>query len=252
MSKKNESDEVVILDPSYPLLQEFKEKCPGTYKHSQAVADMVEAVAQVLGLDVEKMRMAALYHDIGKMANPEFFGENQKSEEDPHAELDPYMSHQLITRHVSDSVLYMVNDERIPREVIEIVSQHHGTTVTRYFYQKSENGDEDSFRYPGRKPSTLESAVLMICDCVEAGAQARFQAHKDVIPEEVVRHIIDSLMDDGQLDDVTMRLGDFKTIREVLEKELEGMFPKRVDYEENPNEPKRERKKGAKRTHKPY
>lgn len=252
---KKEEDSVHPLDTNYPLFVEFKEKCPGTVKHSQAIADMVEAVAQELDLNVEHLKMAALYHDIGKMANPKFFGENQKTDDDPHNGLDPFMSLQIITRHVSDSVLFLVNDAKVPREVIEIVSQHHGTTVTRYFYKKSGEENEEMFRYPGRKPTTLESAVLMICDCVEAGAQARFQAHKDVVPEEVVRHIIDSLIDDGQLDEVTMRLGDLKKIREVLVKELEGMFPKRIDYEESEEDkekPKRERKKGAPRKTEPF
>lgn len=248
MAKKIETEEAVF-DPSFSLLQEFKDKCPGTYKHSQAVSDMAEAVAQKLDLDVEVMKMAALYHDIGKMANPGFFGENQKSEEDPHDDLDPFMSLQIITRHVADSVLYMVNESKIPRDVIEIVSQHHGTTVTKYFYQKSGEKNEEIYRYPGRKPTSLESAVLMICDCVEAGAQARFQAHKDVFPDEVVRYIVDSLIDDGQLDEVIMRLGDLKKIKDVLVKELEGMFPKRVDYD---TEEKSEPKKGAKRKTKPY
>src|SRR6056297_96557 len=112
-----------LLDSKNPLLQNFREKCPGSYKHSQLLASMVEGLSLELGLNVELMKTAALYHDIGKLFNPNCFTENQNNNPDPHQKLDSMISYELITRHVSDSVALLINDKRFPRKVIEIISQ---------------------------------------------------------------------------------------------------------------------------------
>lgn len=220
----------LILDSSYPLLQYFRETCPGTYKHSQGLAAMVESISLSLGLDVNFMRVVAIYHDIGKTFNPKFFTENQLQDEDPHGDLDPWVSYQLITRHVSDSVNILLNDKNFPREVIEIISQHHGTNVVKYFFDKSESKDKDKFRYKCSKPSCVESAVLMIADHVEATSRSKVQSG-NFDPLEVIETTINSLLDDGQLDEVMMRLGDLKKIKTALAKELEGLYQKRVSYD---------------------
>jgi putative nucleotidyltransferase with HDIG domain len=114
--KKNSFD--VILDSKYPLLQEFREKCPGSFKHSQALSSTIEAVSMDLNLNVEFMQAAALYHDIGKLFNPKFFAENQIEEENPHDKLDPKTSYEIITRHVSDGVTILINNHNFTRDLI--------------------------------------------------------------------------------------------------------------------------------------
>lgn len=229
-------DKDVLLDSTYPLLKEFRETCPGTYKHGQTVSSMVEGISLDLDLDVNLMKIAALYHDIGKMNNPKFFTENQLGNEDPHKDLDPVMSYQIISRHISDSVYYLVNDANFPRRLIEIVSQHHGNSVIRYFYEKAGSKDKNAFRYKGNKPTCVESAVLMIADSVEATARSYTQKG-NFNPIELIDNTTSYLLNDGQLDNVYMRLGDLKKIKEALAKELEGTFQKRVDYGEPKEDP---------------
>jgi len=219
----------ILLDSSYPLLHQFRELCPGTFKHSQSVVLMIENIALSLGLDTVLMKVAALYHDIGKMFNPKYFSENQLEDENPHDALDPFNSYNIITRHVSDSVMILLNDVNFPRSVIRIISQHHGTTVLKYFYNSTDKIDKDVFRYKSSKPSCVESAVLAICDQVDATSRSLIQANK-FDPSLVIESTINGLIDDGQLDDVMMRLGHLKKIKESISKDLEGTYQKRVDY----------------------
>jgi putative nucleotidyltransferase with HDIG domain len=228
-----------LLDSTYPLLQKFRDSCSGTYKHSQSVMSMIEGVSISLGLDVTKMKVAAQYHDIGKMFNPKYFTENQLEDENPHDKLSPLISYTIITRHVSDSVAVLVNDHNFPRDIIEIVSQHHGQSILKYFFKKSDSDIEDAFRYKTAKPTCIESAVLMICDHLEATSRSLMQANK-FDPTTIIDNIINGLIDDGQLDDVVMRLGDLKRIKEALAKELEGTYQKRVDYDKAKEEKSKE------------
>lgn len=221
-----------LLDSSYPLLQKLREHCPGTYKHSQSLASMVEGVSLVLGLDGIFMKASALYHDIGKLNNPKYFTENQlEDDDDPHKKLDPWISFQIISRHVPDTVNILLNDGNFPRDIIELVSQHHGNSVVKYFFDKSGSDLDDLYRYKCSKPTCVESAVLMICDYIEAKSRSLFQAGK-YNAKDVIESTITDLLNDGQLDEVVMRLGDLKKIKEALAKELEGIYQKRVDYAE--------------------
>ena len=234
--KENESLKD-LLDSSHPLLQKFREFCPGSFKHSQALAGMVEGVSIALGLDVTFMKVAATYHDIGKLFNPKYFTENQLEDENPHEKLDPIMSFQIISRHISDTALILLNDENFPRELIKIAIQHHGTSVMKYFFVKSKSDVDDHFRYKGEKPTCVESAILMICDCIEARSRSEIQAGKGSFdPTIVIEETINDLLSDGQLDDVVMRLGDLQKIKDALAKELEGTFQKRVDYKKAKDE----------------
>jgi len=232
-----------LLDTTYPLLSKFRENCPGTYKHSQALASMVEGVSLALNLDVGFMKVAAIYHDIGKMFNPKYFTENQLEDEDMHKDLDSKISYEIITRHVSDSVVILLNDPNFPRKVIEIISQHHGQTVLKYFFRKSGKDVEDFFRYKTTKPTCIKSAILMICDVIEAMSRSRIQSGK-FNPTEVIEYTINDLIDDGQLDEVVMKLGDLKKIKLALGKELEGTYQKRVDYDEVSNNDTDKKDKG--------
>jgi membrane-associated HD superfamily phosphohydrolase len=142
------------------------------------------------------------------------------------------MSYNIITRHVSDSVAILINDQNFPRRLIEIISQHHGKSLLKYFLNKSnkEAYMEDAFRYKTCKPKCIESAILMICDRVEATSKSLVQAGK-FDPSKIINGTIGDLIDDGQLDDVVMRLGDLKKIKDALAKDLEGTYQKRVDYD---------------------
>lgn len=228
-----------LLEPTYPLLVHFKEACPGTYKHSQAVMAMIESVSLELGLDSLFMKVAAQYHDIGKMNNPEYFTENQLDDENPHNDLDPWMSYQIISRHVPDTTNILLGHKEFPRELIEVVSQHHGNSLLKIFFDRSKEEDEAKFRYRCNTPTSTESAVLMICDHVEAVSRSDYQQGK-LDPTAVIDSTISKLLDDGQLDNVTMKLGNFKKIKKALAKELEGSYQKRVAYVDDEVEVKEE------------
>jgi len=240
MAKVVKKDEVVeedvfdltdLLDPSYPLLRMLKELCPGTFKHSQAVAAIVEAVCTTIEIDPLKPRIAAMFHDIGKTRNPKLFTENQLADDrDLHEELDPIISSQLIIKHVSDSVAILINDPNIPRDIIQMVSQHHGNGITKFFYSKSGNKSDKLFRYNMPIPNTPEAAILMICDIIEATSRSNFQSGKLQI-EEMVDRIFTELMNDNQFDELELKWGLQKVIKETLISELQGIFQKRVDYD---------------------
>jgi len=230
--KEREDNLKELLEPTYPLLAKFKEACPGTFKHSQAVMTMIESVSLELGLDVIFMKVTAMYHDLGKINNPKYFTENQLDDENPHDNLDPYMSYQIISRHVSDTVNILLSYPEFPRELIEVIAQHHGNSVLKYFFDKSNGEDEDLFRYKCSKPTSTESAVLMICDHIEATSRSDYQ-HGKLDPTEVIESTISQLLDSGLLDNVTMKLGNFKKIKKALAKELEGTYQKRVAYVDN-------------------
>ena len=220
-----------VLDSNYPLLKKFRELCPGTFKHSQNLVGLLEGISIALNLDTNFIKIIGQYHDIGKIFNPKYFTENQIEDENPHDKLDPLISYQLITRHVSDSALILLNDENFSREQIKIICQHHGTTVVKYFFVKSGGDVEDVFRYKCEKPTCVEAAVLMICDQIEARTRTELQAGKEKTnPTKIIEDTINELLSDGQLDDVIMRLGNLQKIKEALAKELESIFHKRIDY----------------------
>jgi putative nucleotidyltransferase with HDIG domain len=236
-SGNEEFDLKILLDSSYPLLKEFRDVCPGTYKHSQSVMSMIEGISFALDLNVNEMKVMAQYHDIGKMLNPKYFTENQLDDENLHDDLDPSMSYQIITRHVSDTTMKLTEDNNFPKHLIKKMAQHHGTTVLQFFYNEAkEKGDtdENSFRYQTSKPSSLEAMLLMICDNIEARSRSYLQSGKDFNPSKVIEDAIESLMSDGQLD--AMTLGDLRQIKEALGKELEGTYQKRVSYPDEKSE----------------
>jgi putative nucleotidyltransferase with HDIG domain len=219
-----------IISGDYPILDRFKDAAPGTYKHSLNVMEFCESVANELNLDTDLLRVSAMYHDIGKMNNPEVFGENQNGT-NMHDGLEPMISYNLITRHVGDSILILLQIPEVPREVLEIVSQHHGNTVLRYFFDKSESKIDDVFRYKCKSPQTTEAAVLMICDSVEATAKSLYNNGK-MQESDDRRDVVDStvrrLVEDSQLDE--MKVGDLKVIKRVLYKELDSLYHKREAY----------------------
>jgi putative nucleotidyltransferase with HDIG domain len=224
--------ELLSIDSS--LMEVFKEKAAGTFRHCQNVASLCESVATEMDVDSESLIIAAKLHDIGKTNNPIYFSENQPSDTNPHDELDPAISYQYISRHVADSVLKLIQISYIPKDVIVIVSEHHGDCIIGAIYNKAKelyNGSTvpDNFRYKNRKPTKVESAVLMICDVVESACRSLHNSNKLKDPKETIDRLVNNLIDDEQLDILT--IGHLRTIRKVLYKEIESTFHKRVDYE---------------------
>ena len=225
-----------FLDTKFPLLEKFREVAPGTFKHSMNVRSLCESVALELNLDIILMNVVGMYHDIGKMDNPIVFSENQNGCGNIHDELEPSISYQLITRHVGDTALRLLQVFNMPRNVMEIVSQHHGNSVLRFFYEKSGAESDEMYRYKSIAPQSLEAAVLMICDSVEATAKAKHNNNglnetKD--KKTVVSSTIQRLMDDDQLDN--LKVGELKIIKRILFRELENIYHKREIYPENEN-----------------
>ncbi len=243
MSEENSSQPIeekdidlsFLLDSAYPLLKDFRNKCPGTFKHSQSVMGMVEAICTELGLDTTFMKVAAMYHDIGKIINPKYFTENQIEDENPHEKLDPRISFQIISRHPADTARILLDDGNFPVDLITIAIQHHGTTVLKYFYEKynamtEADVPDDYFRYQGQQPKCIESMILMLSDSIQARSRSEVQAGR-FDPARTINDTYRSLSVDGQFNDVYGKFGDIEIIKQVLAKELEGMFQKRVDYD---------------------
>ena len=225
-----------VLDPNYPLMIKLKEKCPGTYSHSKNVADILETIGIELGLDSKKLKIAGFYHDIGKIYCPALYSENQPESENVHDKLEPWNSYFLITSHVANSVQILYSDSHIDREIVDWCSQHHGTTLVVYFYKKSKSDNESEYRYKTPTPKSLEAALLMLCDHLEARMRSerksgRISTKEDV--EELVDIVFDGVVDDDQFDDVAVpRMKILRQVRKILKRELFAKFEdhKRVDY----------------------
>ncbi|MHB0936979.1 MAG: HD family phosphohydrolase [Armatimonadota bacterium] len=226
-----------LSNPNEPLLRRLMIEAPGTYHSSVMVANMAEAAADAINANPLFTRVAALYHDIGKLKRPAFFVENQAplGLENVHQKLSPKLSYLILTSHVRDGV-ETGRHYKLPEEVIAIIGEHHGTTLAAYFYHRALNeagGDpisEHEFRYPGPKPSTRESAVVMLSDSV----QAAVKAIKDPLPsriENMVQEIINNRLEDGQLEDCDITLHDLHRIREVFVRMLSGLYSyTRLEY----------------------
>jgi len=223
------------MDSSFPLLKEFREKAPGSHKHAQSLVGMVENVCAAIDMDSEMLKMAAMYHDVGKMWAPELFTENQ-AKDNIHDGLDPWVSYQLITRHVSDTVAILFAND-FPKEVIRIASQHHGKCLMKSMFEKAkeQNKDvlEEMFRYRTDRPDSIESLILMLCDQVEATSRSyyREQGRDDVDPAVFIINIYNTLHTDGQFDDVQVLLGRLKKIQSALISDVASNFQKRVKYD---------------------
>jgi putative nucleotidyltransferase with HDIG domain len=188
------------LDPHYPLWIALREKAPGSHKHTQSLLNIVDNVASAVGCDSETLKLATMYHDIGKIWNPMAFTENQ-DDENIHDNLDPRVSYQILTRHVSDTVTILVA-HNFPIEVVQIASQHHGQTVLGSMYEKakkaSKDAHEDDFRYKTERPMSLEALILMLCDNIEAASRSVYLTQKKKVdPATFVGTAFNKLMIDG-------------------------------------------------------
>ncbi len=223
------------LTTETPLLKRLQEEAPGTYAHSIAVADMAAQAASAVDADALLTKVCALYHDIGKIKRPEYYTENQHGV-NPHDEKKPTMSAMIITSHVRDGV-DLARTYKIPHRVIEIMSQHHGTTLVEYFYNKQKeltpgNADESQFRYKGLKPQTKEAAILLLADAVEASSRSLDGVlDSNRINEHVKRIVEHKLNDDNQLEENKLSLGEISIIEEEFAKVLLAANHKRVKYQ---------------------
>jgi putative nucleotidyltransferase with HDIG domain len=223
-----------LSDTNSKLLKELSEKAPGTFNHSLQVANLCEASANAVGANSLLLRVGALYHDIGKMAQPEFFTENQILGTNPHEDLEPQESADIIKRHVIRGI-EIARKHNIPDRIIDFIRTHHGNSLIYYFYKKEVelNGEanEDDFRYSGPTPFSKETAILMMCDAVEAASKSLNQPTYEAI-DTFVERIIDTQVENGQFDAAAITLKEIEQIKKVLKKKLTNIYHVRIEYPE--------------------
>lgn len=242
----NKYDLKQLLDAKYSFLEKLRDRAPGTYKHCQNVSSLCEAVALELDIDPNLMRVLGMYHDAGKLTLPECFYENQNGSGNMHDELDPMISFHLLSKHVADGALILIQLEEFPSELIIPITQHHGNSILKSLAIKS-GVEEDMFRYKNTTPpTTLEAAILMICDSVEATVRSKEHNNEDVDVDDIrgiIRNTIERLEGDDQLDEI--KVGDLKKIKKALQRDLESKYHKRdaKAYEEDDEKTIKEKKK---------
>jgi putative nucleotidyltransferase with HDIG domain len=217
-----------------PLFKDMAIEAPGTYHHSIIVGNLAEAGARYIGADPVLARIGAYYHDIGKLKKPEYFIENQIGIRNPHDTLKPQMSALVIISHVKDG-MEMAKRTKLPRKVVEVIEQHHGTTMIELFYRKaledSADAAQDSYRYPGPRPKTKETALVMLADSVEAAARGERNITVTKL-QKIVKENIEKKFNDGQLDDCPITRHDLEQVKTAFMPILTGVFHPRVDYEQ--------------------
>jgi hypothetical protein len=226
-----------ISRPDHPLLQFILRNAPGTYQHSLQVANLSEQAAEQIGADTLLTRVGALYHDAGKALKPFYFIENQVSNSvNLHEELDPVTSARIIIQHVKDG-LDLADKYRLPRRVKDFIAEHHGTMITLYqYYQAVEAAggdenlvDEEEFRYPGPKPQSRETAILMLADSSEASVRAERPKDEDEL-RALLKKVIGNRLATGQLDETKLTLNDLDKIVESFTATLRGTYHPRIEY----------------------
>lgn len=231
-----------MSDVSHPLLQELVRRAPGTYNHSISVATIGEAAADKIGANGLLVRVAAYYHDIGKMLKPQYFIENMVvGSESLHDNLAPAMSTLIIIGHVKDGV-DLARQHNLPQPLIDFIEQHHGTTLVEYFFREAEkqadlspdhktDAEESSFRYPGPKPQTREAGVMMLADAVESASRTL----SDPTPKRIkslVHSLVMKRLLDGQFNECSLTLSEINIVEESLVKSLIGIYHGRIKYPE--------------------
>ncbi len=216
-----------------PLLKELFMSAPGSYNHSMMTATLAEAAAASIHANPLLARVASYYHDIGKVKMPDYFIENQQYIANKHDKLSPSMSSLIIISHVKEGK-ELAKANKIPRRIIDIIMQHHGTSLVKYFYEKAKekNGGtirEEEYHYPGPKPQTREAGIVMLADAVEAASRTLSEPTPAKI-KSMVERIVNARFEEGQLDECTLALNDLNEIKKSLVKVLSAIFHKRVDY----------------------
>ena len=240
-----------LANPSQPLLRRLLMETPGTYHHSIMVANLAERAAEAIGADPLLTRVAAYYHDVGKLANPLAFIENQAGGDNIHDELDPETSAQVLKGHVAEGI-DIAYRARLPKPLIAFIPQHHGTALISYFFAKAREAtaarfgglgtaegekaanavDPKRFRHAGPKPQSREAALIMLADGVEASVRSLASRDEPAI-RAMVSRIIDERLHDGQFDECDLTLRDVERIREAFVAQLLGMYHQRIAYPQN-------------------
>jgi putative nucleotidyltransferase with HDIG domain len=240
-----------LRDPKQPLLRQLQQMAPGTYNHSLQVANICEAAAEAIGANGLLVYVGALYHDIGKMNKPEYFVENQADGDNKHAKLSPAMSLLVIIGHVKDGI-ELAREYKLPRPLIHFIEAHHGTTLVEYFFHAARTQaeaeqkptiDEVEFRYPGPRPKTKETAILMLSDAVESATRAMGEPNPSRI-ESLVREIAQKRLTDGQFDDCPLTFRDLGLIEEAIISRLNAIHHSRISYPSNKDIGERDNKAG--------
>ena len=225
-------------DPSQPLFRRLQVEAPGTYNHSLQVANLAEAAAKAIGADSLLCRVAAYYHDVGKINKPDYFVENQTDGHNRHINLDPNLSLLIIVGHVKDGV-ELAREYNLPTSIVPFIQQHHGTTVVEYFYRRAcsqqEQRDpttsisESHYRYPGPRPRTKEVGIMMLADCVESATRALGDPSPAQI-EGLVRDLTMRRLLDRQFDECDLTMKDLELVQRSLIKTLAGIYHGRIPY----------------------
>ena len=223
-----------LSNADLPVLGQLAMRAPGTNQHSHAVGQLAEDACRAVGANPLLARIGALYHDIGKLAAPEYFVENQQGD-NPHDRLRPYQSAKIITSHVTYGSR-LAKEIGLPQKIADFIPQHHGTRTLHYFLRKAqaqakpgENVDEGDFRYPGPKPQFKEAAIMMLADSCEAAARSLARPDPENI-RAIVLKIVDAIISDGQLDECDVTLQELTTMREAMISALTAIYHARIDY----------------------
>ncbi len=236
-------------DLNHPLLRRMTIEAPGTYHHSLVVANLAEAAAEAIGANATACRVCSYFHDVGKLVKPEYFTENMNFERNPHDDLAPTMSALIIIAHVKEGVDLALKN-KLNHRIIDIIQEHHGTSLVYYFYQRALQHQEDaraggkimnmreedipevreeSFRYPGPKPQSKESAIVSLADMVESASRSLSKPTPQKV-EQLVNELIEERVADGQLDECELTLGDLRIIAERFRFTLMTMLHSRIAY----------------------
>jgi len=220
-------------DLNRPLMQRLSLEAPGTYAHTIAIANLAEAACRAIGANALLARVGAYYHDIGKIARPQYFVENQPKGRNPHDVLRPGASAQIIRNHVREG-LELAAEYKLPRALRAFITEHHGTGTISYFLDKARQGDDQSpdaaeYVYPGPLPQSPETAVVMLADGIEAAARVIHEPTPDKV-REVVDHIVRQRIEQGQLADAPLTLRQIEIIKEEFTRVIVGMYHNRIDY----------------------
>ncbi len=238
-----------LSDLNHPLLKKMTIEAPGTYHHSLVVANLSEAAAEAIGANAAMCRVCSYFHDIGKLSKPEYFVENISEGQNPHDDLTPTMSALIVIAHVKDGLDYALK-HKLNQEIVDVIREHHGTSLVRFFYHRAlqqkkefkqtvEEGNareedipevkKESFRYPGPRPRTRESAIISLADAVESASRSMQKPTPKKI-EELIDELVKDRLHDGQLDNAALTLKDLATIKQSFATTLRSMMHSRIAY----------------------